>query len=87
VVDGGFLELVRYGIRAADDPIIVNTVKVIDAVLKVETGAGPVWHRYNHDGYGQKEDGGPFSGFGRWPRVAALDRRTRPLRTGCRAKR
>ncbi len=24
VVDGGFLELVRYGIRAADDPIIVN---------------------------------------------------------------
>jgi len=70
VVDGGFLELVRYGIRAADDPIIVNTVKVIDAVLKVETGAGPVWHRYNHDGYGQKEDGGPFSGFGcgrAWP--------------------
>ncbi len=70
VVDGGFLELVRYGIRAADDPIIVNTVKVIDAVLKVETDAGPGWHRYNHDGYGQKEDGGAFTGFGRgrvWP--------------------
>jgi glucoamylase len=73
VVDGGFLELVRYGIRAADDPIILNTVKVIDAVLKVETDAGPVWHRYNHDGYGQKEDGGPFTGFGRgraWPLLA-----------------
>ncbi|MDQ2775700.1 MAG: glycoside hydrolase family 15 protein [Acidobacteriota bacterium] len=70
VVDGGFLQLVRYGIRAADDPIIVNTVKVIDAVLKVDTSAGPVWHRYNHDGYGQKEDGGPFTyaGQGRaWP--------------------
>ncbi len=69
-MDGGFLELVRYGIRAADDPIIVNTVKVIDAVLKVETDAGPSWHRYNHDGYGQKEDGGAFTGFGRgraWP--------------------
>jgi glucoamylase len=70
VVDGGFLELVRYGIRPADDPIVVNTVKVIDAVLKVDTNAGPVWHRYNHDGYGQKEGGGPFTGFGRgraWP--------------------
>jgi glucoamylase len=70
VVDGGFLELVRYGIRAADDPLILDTVKVMDAVLKVETGAGPSWRRYNHDGYGQKDDGGPFTGFGRgraWP--------------------
>ncbi len=70
VVDGGFLELVRYGIRAADDPTIINTVKVIDAVQKVDTDAGPVWHRYNHDGYGQQEDGGPFTGFGQgraWP--------------------
>jgi glucoamylase len=70
VVDGGFLELVRYGIRAPDDPIILNTVQVVDAILKLETDAGPVWHRYNHDGYGQQEDGGPFSSFGRgraWP--------------------
>jgi glucoamylase len=70
VVDGGFLELVRYGIRKPDDPTIVATVKVIDAVLKVDTPAGPAWHRYNHDGYGQQEDGGPFiqHGVGRvWP--------------------
>ena len=70
VVDGGFLELVRYGIRSANDPIIVDSVKVMDAVLKVQTKAGPVWHRYNHDGYGQQEDGGPFTsvGVGRaWP--------------------
>jgi glucoamylase len=70
VVDGGFLELVRYGIRSANDPIIVDSVKVIDSVLKTETKAGPVWHRYNHDGYGQQEDGGPFTsvGVGRaWP--------------------
>ena len=70
VVDGGFLELVRYGIRSANDPIIVDSLKVIDAVLKVQTKAGPVWHRYNHDGYGQQEDGGPFTsvGVGRaWP--------------------
>jgi glucoamylase len=70
VVDGGFLELVRYGIRSAADPIIVATVKVIDKVLKTDTPAGPTWHRYNHDGYGQQQDGGPFTqhGVGRaWP--------------------
>jgi glucoamylase len=64
VVDGGFLQLVRYGIRKADDPTIVSTVKVIDAVIKTATPAGPTWHRYNHDGYGQREDGGPFTQFG-----------------------
>jgi len=70
VVDGGCLELVRYGIRSATDPVILDTVKVLDAVLKVDTPAGPVWHRYNHDGYGQQDDGGPFTGVGcgrAWP--------------------
>jgi glucoamylase len=70
IVDGGFLELVRYGVRAADDPVIVDTVKVIDAVLKRETPKGPCWLRYNHDGYGQRPDGGPFLGWGQgraWP--------------------
>ena len=70
VVDGGFLELVRYGIRRPDDPTVVATLKVIDAVLKTDTAAGPTWHRYNHDGYGQQQDGGPFTehGVGRvWP--------------------
>jgi glucoamylase len=70
IVDGGFLELVRYGIRRPDDPTVVATLKVIDAVLKTDTAAGPTWHRYNHDGYGQQQDGGPFTehGVGRvWP--------------------
>ena len=70
IVDAGFLELVRYGIRKPDDPIIVDSLKVIDAVLKVDTPVGPVWHRYNHDGYGQREDGGPYGGWGKgraWP--------------------
>jgi glucoamylase len=61
---------VRYGIRAADDPTVVDSLKVVDAVLKIDTPAGPCWHRYNHDGYGQSEDGGPFQGWGRgraWP--------------------
>jgi glucoamylase len=70
IVDGGFLELVRYGIRKPDDPIVVATLKVIDTVLRTDTPAGPAWHRYNHDGYGQQQDGGPFTqhGVGRvWP--------------------
>jgi glucoamylase len=70
VVDAGFLELVRYGIRKPNDPIILDSLKVIDAVLKVDTPVGPVWRRYNHDGYGQREDGGPYVGWGKgraWP--------------------
>lgn len=70
VVDAGFLELVRYGVRPADDPIIVDSLKVIDHVLKVETPVGPCWRRYNHDGYGQRHDGGPYLGWGQgraWP--------------------
>ena len=31
------LAFVRFGLRAADDPRIVNTVKVVDATLKVDT--------------------------------------------------
>lgn len=64
------LALVRFGLRAADDVRIVNTVKVIDAVLRVETPAGPVWRRYNGDGYGEHPDGSPFDGTGvgrPWP--------------------
>ena len=74
IVDAGFLELVRYGIRKPDDPLITDSLKVIDAVLKVDTPMGPVWHRYNHDGYGQREDGGPYAGWGKgraWPLLAA----------------
>ncbi|HTV16320.1 MAG TPA: glycoside hydrolase family 15 protein [Acidobacteriaceae bacterium] len=70
IVDGGFLELVRYGVRAPDDPVIVDTIKVIDHVLKRDTPKGPCWLRYNHDGYGQRSDGGPFLGTGQgrpWP--------------------
>jgi glucoamylase len=70
IVDAGFLELVRHGIRRADDQLIVDSLRVVDSVLKVETPFGPCWRRYNHDGYGQRDDGGPFTGWGRgggWP--------------------
>jgi glucoamylase len=70
IVDAGFLELVRFGMRRADDPLVRDSVEVIDHVLRVETAVGPCWRRYNHDGYGQRDDGGPFVtwGTGRaWP--------------------
>jgi glucoamylase len=64
------LALVRFGLRAPDDPHILNTVKAIDALLKINTPFGPTWHRYNSDGYGEQEDGAPFDGVGigrGWP--------------------
>lgn len=70
IVDAGFLELVRYGIRKPDDRLIQDSLQVIDRVLRVETPFGPCWRRYNHDGYGERDDGGPFLGWGRgraWP--------------------
>src|SRR5580698_4273393 len=73
VIDGGFLELVRYGIRRADDPLIVNSLKVVDHCLKIETPFGDCWRRYNGDGYGQREDGSAFEGWGQgrvWPLLA-----------------
>jgi glucoamylase len=70
IIDAGFLELVRYGIRRTDDPLIVDSLKVVDHVLKIDTPYGPCWRRYNHDGYGQRKDGGPYMGWGQgraWP--------------------
>jgi len=64
------LALVRYGLRAADDPRILNTIKVIDATLKLDLAQGPLWYRYNGDGYGEQAEGKPFNGTGvgrPWP--------------------
>jgi len=73
IVSTDALALVRFGLRAADDPRIVDTVRVVDALLRVETPDGPCWHRYNDDGYGEHEDGSPFDGTGvgrAWPLLA-----------------
>ncbi|MGA3035614.1 MAG: glycoside hydrolase family 15 protein [Terracidiphilus sp.] len=70
IIDAGFLELVRYGVRRADDPLIVDSLKVVDRVLKRELPEGPGWLRYNWDGYGQHEDGSAYEGWGQgrvWP--------------------
>jgi glucoamylase len=64
IVSPDALALVRFGLRAPDDPRIVNTIHAIDALLKVETPLGPVWRRYNGDHYGEHEDGSAFDGTG-----------------------
>jgi glucoamylase len=70
IISPDALALVRFGLRQPDDPRILNTVKVIDALLKVETPNGPAWHRYNGDEYGEYGNGAPFDGKGigrAWP--------------------
>ena len=65
-----FLALVRMGLRRADDPLIVDSLKLADALLRTDTPQGPAWHRYTGDGYGEAEGGAPFIGAGRgraWP--------------------
>jgi glucoamylase len=82
------LALVRFGLRAPDDPRIVDTVKVIDHVLQVELPYGPGWRRYNGDGYGEHEDGSPYdgTGIGRvWPLLAG-ERAHYELAAGRRAE-
>lgn len=64
------LQLARYGLRAWNDPAMLASVKAIDSLLRTETPNGPVWHRYNGDGYGEHSDGAPFDGWGAgrgWP--------------------
>ncbi|UJF20986.1 glucan 1,4-alpha-glucosidase [Shewanella sp. OMA3-2] len=65
ILDGGFLELVRYGVKNAQDPIIKNTVVLIDNTklednlrVKYEFTAKdgstvPGYRRYGNDGYGE----------------------------------
>jgi glucoamylase len=62
IIDAGFLELVRLGIKTADDPLVMKSVAVVDKLLKVETRAGDAWYRYNHDAYGERLDGKPYDG-------------------------
>lgn len=73
IISPDALALVRFGLRAADDPRIVNTLRAIDALLSVELPQGPCWYRYNGDGYGEHKDGSPFDGTGigrPWPLLA-----------------
>jgi glucoamylase len=70
VIGTDFLQLVRFGLRQADDPLILQSIAVADRLLKVDVPAGPVWRRYTGDGYGEHDDGAPYNGTGHgrpWP--------------------
>jgi glucoamylase len=80
IVSPDVLALVRFGLRAPDDPRILSTIKVVDATLKTETTRGDGWRRYTDDYYGEHEDGSSYFQKG-------LESRGRlwPLLTGERA--
>jgi glucan 1,4-alpha-glucosidase len=75
IIDGGFLELTRLGIKPWNDEVIQNTIEEVDSTIRVDTPNGPAFYRYNGDGYGERErgeEGAPWSveakGKGRlWP--------------------
>lgn len=70
IVSSAALSLVRFGLRRADDPRILATIRAVDDQTRVDLADGPFWYRYTHDGYGERADGAPFDGTGigrLWP--------------------
>jgi glucoamylase len=62
VVDAGFLELVRLGVKAASDPAVVESLALVDQKIKVTTPSGEAWYRYPDDTYGETRSGLDFDG-------------------------
>ncbi|TMP45419.1 glucan 1,4-alpha-glucosidase [Pseudoalteromonas citrea] len=71
IIDGGFLELVRYGVRGADAPSIIATLPEYDDetmtdelrvkysfTFEGESGTYPGYRRYGNDGYGEDKISG-----------------------------
>ncbi|HLI61531.1 MAG TPA: glucodextranase DOMON-like domain-containing protein [Solirubrobacteraceae bacterium] len=58
LIDAGFLELVRLGILPASDPVVQQSLTVVDATIERRTPSGPGFYRYgtsakgSQDGYG-----------------------------------
>jgi glucoamylase len=72
IVDAGFLELVRLGVKRPDDHLIVESLALIDQLIKVETPQGSGWYRYNHDAYGETPEGNNYDGRTGWGRLWTL---------------
>ncbi|MBF0665934.1 MAG: glucan 1,4-alpha-glucosidase [Brevundimonas sp.] len=71
VVDGGFLELVRYGVRAPDAPSILASLPEYDDQsredrfrVRYDINGVPAFRRYGNDGYGEQTDTGGNYGVG-----------------------
>jgi glucoamylase len=89
IVDAGFLELVRLGIKRARDPLIIKSLAVVDRVIKIRTPNGVAWYRYNHDAYGERPDGGRYdanAGKGRLWTLLTGERGEYELARGLKAR-
>ncbi len=76
ILDGGFLELVRYGVRSPEDDVILRSIEVLDDTSMVDNlqvrylfpageGRYEGWRRYGNDGYGEDiTDGSNYGRFG-----------------------
>ncbi|NJC41264.1 glucoamylase [Brevundimonas alba] len=71
IVDGGFLELVRYGVRAPDAPSILASLPEYDDQtredrfrVRYDINGVPAFRRYGNDGYGEQTDTGGNYGVG-----------------------
>ena len=42
--------------------MIVESLALIDQLIKVQTPVGEAWYRYNHDAYGETPNGGAYDG-------------------------
>lgn len=70
--DGGFLELVRFGVLSPNDWSIVESLSTYDRTLKQTIAGGDGFFRYNYDGYGDRDSGqawntGPGEHGRLWP--------------------
>ena len=84
VVDPSFLELVRLGVKPANDQAVLTSLPVIDAQLGTTTPNGTFWHRYNFDGYGETATGAPW--FGASPDTLTTHGRLWPIFAGERGE-
>jgi glucoamylase len=76
VVDAGFLELVRHGVKSPTDPYVVASLPVVDGTIKrTIPNKGDGFLRYNSDAYGENANG---TG---WP-IACTLCRTDPTKKG-----
>ncbi len=64
ISDPSFLELVRLGVRQANDPRVLSTLSVVDKGLSRQVNLASLWYRYPHDGYGERNAGSAPPGQG-----------------------
>jgi glucan 1,4-alpha-glucosidase len=83
IIDGGFLELVRLGIKPATDQTVRNSIAEVDDTIRVDVDPTAAFYRYNGDGYGERSTGDPGAP---WAVTNQGNGRLWPLLTGERGE-